>query len=81
MDGTTDVAKVEDEAVVLLYCDNDDHLKEIKLCARFLSVGTVSKADADSLLKCLGEVLSILGIEHLSKHAHLSRRGNKWSIG
>ena len=64
MAGTTDAAKVENEAVVLLYCDKYDHLKEIKSCARSLSVGTVSKADADGLLKCLGEVLSILGIEN-----------------
>jgi len=64
MDGTTDVAKVEDEAVVLLYCQQDDHHREIKSCTRFLSVGTVSKTDTDGLLKCLREILSsTLGIE------------------
>jgi len=65
MDGTTDVARAEDEAIVLLYCKKDDFLKEIKSCARFLLVSNVNKADADGMLKCLGEALSILGIENL----------------
>ena len=63
----TDVAKVESKAIVLLlYCDKDGHFKEVKSCARFLSVGTVSKADADDHLKCLGEVLSSLEVENVS---------------
>jgi len=29
MDGTTDVSKMEDEAVVMMYCKRDRFLKEI----------------------------------------------------
>jgi len=36
MDGTTDVARAEDEAIVLLYCKEDDCLKEFKSYARFV---------------------------------------------
>ena len=71
MDGMTDVARAEDEAIVLLYCKQDDLLKEIQSCARFLSVNTANKADADDLLKCLGEALSILGIENLSDQSNI----------
>jgi len=68
MDGMTDVARAEDEAIVLLYCKQDE---EIQSCARLLSVSTVNKADADGLLKCLGEALSILGIENLSDQSNI----------
>lgn len=35
MDGTTDVSKMEDEAVVMLYCKKDDFAKEIKSYTRY----------------------------------------------
>ena len=47
MDGITDSGKVEDELVVL-YCkqdEQDDVAKEIRTCARYLSVVTPNKAD------------------------------------
>jgi len=73
MDGTTDVAKVEDEAVVLLYCQQDNHCREIVSCTRFLSVGTACKTDTDGLLKCLGETLSnALGIEDIYDQSDVS---------
>ena len=50
MDGTTDAGKIEDELVVALYCKKDDVSKEIKSCARYLSVVTPNKADADGLV-------------------------------
>jgi len=66
MDNTTDIAKDEDEAVVLLYCQQDDHGREIKPCTRFLSEGTVYKTNADGLLKCLSKILlNTLGIENI----------------
>ena len=33
MDGTTDVIKIEDEAVVMLYCKKDDFTKELNLAS------------------------------------------------
>ena len=66
MNGTTDVAKVEDEAGVLLYCQQDNHRREVVSCTRFLSVGTGCKTDTDGLLKFLGETLSnASGIEDI----------------
>ena len=57
MDGTTDVSKTEDEAIVILYCKKDDFAKQMQLCARYLTVTNPNKADADGLLQCLEEVL------------------------
>ncbi len=51
MDGTTDLGKVE-ELVVAFYCKKDDVSKS---CARYLSVVTPNKADANGLVNCLGE--------------------------
>jgi len=66
MEDTTDIPKVEDEAVVLLYCQQDDHGREIKPCTRFLSEGPVYKTNADGLLKCLSKILlNMLDIENI----------------
>jgi len=65
MDDTTDIAKDKDEAVVLLYYQQDDHGREIKPCTRFLSEGTVYKINADGLLKCLSKILNMLDIENI----------------
>ena len=57
MDGTTDVSKMEDEAVVMLYCKKDDFAKEIKSYTRYLSVANPSTTTTDGLLQCLKGVL------------------------
>jgi len=57
MDRTTDVSKMEDKAVVMMYCKKDDFLKEIKSCTRYLSVSNPSRTNTDGLLLCLREVL------------------------
>ena len=53
MDGTTDSGKVEDELVVVLYCQQVDVHMEIRSCARYLSVVTPNKADTDGFVNCL----------------------------
>ena len=63
MDGTTDSGKVEDELVVVLYCKQDDVAKEIKTCARYLSVVTPNKADSGGLVDCLKEALTRLKMD------------------
>ena len=63
MDGTTDSGKVEDELVVVLHCKQDDIVKEIRTCARYLSVVTPNKADTDGLVDCLKEALKRLKID------------------
>ena len=59
MDGTTDVSKTEDEAIVILYCKKDEFAKQMQSCTRYLAVANPNKADADGLLQCLEEVLKI----------------------
>ena len=53
MDKTTNSGKVEDELVVVLYCKQDDVVKEIRTCARYLSVVTPNRADTDGLVDCV----------------------------
>ena len=75
MDGTTDSGKVEDELVVVLYCKQDDVVKEIRACARYLSVVTPNKADTDGLVDCLKEALKTLKIDDvLDRDAVLSSK-------
>ena len=54
---TTDESKMEDEAVVMMYCKKDDFMNKIRSCSRYLSVSNPKIANADGLLRCLGEVL------------------------
>ena len=63
MDGTTDAGNLEDELFVALYCKKDDVLREIRSCARYLSVVNPEKADADGLVKCVQVALKRLEIE------------------
>ena len=75
MDGTTDSGKVEDELVVVLYCQQDDVHKEIRSCARYLSVVTPNKADTDGLVNCLRKALQRLRIDDiLDRDAVLSTK-------
>ena len=46
MDSTTDSGSVKDELIIVLYCKRDDVVKEIKPCARYLSVITPDKANS-----------------------------------
>ena len=50
------MSKMEDEAVVMMYCKKDDLMKEIRSYTRYLSVANTNRANADGLLCCLGEV-------------------------
>ena len=54
---------MEDELVVVLHCKQDDIVKEIRTCARYLSVVTPNKADTDGLVDCLKEALKRLKID------------------
>ena len=63
MDGSTDAGNVEDEVVALLYCWKNDATEVIRLCSRYFSVQVPEKADADSLVRCLGSALRKLDIE------------------
>ena len=62
MDGSTDKGKVENEVIVIQYCRVDEAVEEVRLFSRFLTVVEPVKADADGLIKCLGERLKEMGI-------------------
>ena len=63
MDSTTDAGNIEDELIVILYCEKDDAAGEIKSCARYFTVDVPKKADANGLIACLGTALKNLGVE------------------
>ena len=64
MDGTTDVAVVEDEVIVIVYCNIDDVDEEITSNSRFLSLHIPQKADANGLLACVRDAMYTLGVEN-----------------
>ena len=63
MDGTTDVAVVEDEVIVIVYCNIDDVDEEITSTSRFLSLHVPQKADTNVLLACVRDAMYTLGVE------------------
>lgn len=63
MDGSTDAGNLEQESIIILFCQKDDSTRKLKSCMRFLSMATPERADADGLLKCLSQSLEPLGID------------------
>ena len=47
------------------YCIQDAAAKEMRSCTRYLSLEVPTRADADGLIKCLGNSLRILGIDNI----------------
>ena len=82
MDGSTDSGNLEQELVVVLFCQKDDSTEEIRSYARFLCVATPEKADANGLIKCLSHSLHPLGIEDvLNQDNVLSVQGKPILVG
>ena len=80
MDGSTDSGNVEDELVLIQY--QDAVAQEMKSCTRYLSLEVPTKANADGLIKCLGNALRILGVENiLDESSVLGIRGKPILIG
>ena len=65
MDGSTDAGNVEDELVLVQYCTQDDTPQEMRSCVRYLSLEVPSKANADGLIKCVGNALRTLGVDNI----------------
>lgn len=82
MDSTTDAGNIEDELIVILYCEKDDTASEIRSCARFFEVAVPKRADTDGLIACLGSALEDLGVEDvLSRSSVLGVQHNPVLIG
>ncbi len=54
VDGSTDAGNVEDELILVQYCTQDAAAQEMRSCVRYLSLEVPMKADADGLIKCVG---------------------------
>ena len=65
MDGSTDAGNVEDELVLVLYCTQDTAAQEMRSCVSYLSLEVSTKADADGLIKCVGNALQTVGVENI----------------
>ena len=65
MDGSTDSGNVEDELVLVQYCALDDTAQEMRSCVRYLSLQVPIKANADGLIRCLGDALLVLGTDNI----------------
>ena len=77
MDGSTDAGNVEDEVLVLVYCNKDDANQQMVTCTRFLSIEAPEKADASGLVKCIEK-----GVENvLDKDIMLSVEGKPVLVG
>ena len=63
MDGTTDCGNKECELMVLVYCFKNDAVEEITSCTRYLSLHSPQHADASGLLDCVGDALSLFGVD------------------
>ena len=65
MDGSTDAGNVEDELVLVQYCTQDAAAQEVRSCVRYLSLEVPTQANADGLIKCLGNTLQRLGVDNI----------------
>jgi len=65
MDSSTDKGRVENELFVILFCEKDDVLLELKTTARYYCVLEPRKSDADGLVECLGLALKGMGVDNL----------------
>ena len=82
MDGSTDAGNVEDELVLILYCTRDDPAQEMRSCVRYLTLEVPVKADADGLIKCVGNALQTLGVDNiLDRLSILGVKGKPILIG
>lgn len=82
MDGSTDAGNVEDELVLVQYCTQDDPAQEMRSCVRYLSLEVPVKADADGLIKCVGNSLQTLVVDNiLDRLSVLGVKGKPILIG
>lgn len=82
MDGSTDAGNVEDELVLIQYCTQDAAAQEMRSCVRYLSLEVPMKADADGVIKCIGNSLQVLGVDNiLDRSSVVGAQGKPILIG
>ena len=65
MDGSTDSGNIENEVIVVLYSVRNQEAHQVRTFARYFSVEVPKKADAQGLIRCVGESLKKLGVEDI----------------
>ena len=65
MDGSTDKGQIEDELFVILYCETNEQVMEMRTTARYYCEMEPKKTDADGLMDCLAIALKGMGIDDL----------------
>ena len=65
MDGLVYKGKIENEVILVQYCQLDNSLEEVKSCSRSLKVVEPRKADGNGLVQCLGKGLQAMGISDI----------------
>ena len=65
MDGSVDKGKVENEILLVQYCQLDNDLEEVISCSRFLKLVEPRKADANGLVEYLGKGLQVMGVSDI----------------
>ena len=65
MDGSTDCGNTEIELVLVTFCVKNDEAYEIQARCRYLALVKPTRADAEGLLSCLGEVLHRMNISDI----------------
>ena len=63
VDGSTDAGRIEDEIVMMMFCKRNEKAEEINSCVRYLAIEVPGRADANGLIKCVGNALKFVGIE------------------
>ena len=65
MDGSTDSSNNEVELVPVVFCVKNDGAHEIQTKFLYLALVKPTRADAEWLLKCLGEALHHMNISNI----------------
>lgn len=82
MDGSTDAGNVEDELIVLAYCNRDYANQQMRICTHFLIIEAPKKADASGLVKCVNKAVELLGVENvLNRDSVLSVKDKPVLVG
>ena len=71
IDGSTDAGCVEDEIVMMMFCKSNEKAEEINTCVRYLAIEVPGRADANGLIKCVGNALKFVGIEDVLDKAQV----------
>ena len=65
MDSSTDKGQIEVELFVVLFCERNEEVMEMRTTARYYCVMEPQKTDVDGLVDCLGIALKGTGIDDL----------------